>query len=77
MTKWLWLIAGPNGAGKSTCTTKLIIKLQTSGEIDTEIVKLNADERTAELQKQFPESPQLELNLQASREGGLRPIRIF
>jgi predicted ABC-type ATPase len=68
MAKWLWLIAGPNGAGKSTYTTKLIIKLQTSGEIDTEIVKLNADERTAELQKQFPESPRLELNLQAARE---------
>jgi predicted ABC-type ATPase len=68
MTKWLWFIAGPNGAGKSTYTAKLIPRLEASGDIETEIVKLNADERTAELQKQLPESPQLELNLQAARE---------
>jgi predicted ABC-type ATPase len=68
MTKWLWLVAGPNGAGKSTYTAMLIIKLQTSGTIDNEIVKLNADERTAELNRQIPERPQEELNLQAARE---------
>ncbi|MDR3568612.1 MAG: hypothetical protein P4L43_11360 [Syntrophobacteraceae bacterium] len=68
MTKWLWIVAGPNGAGKSTHTAKLIADFQASGFIGAEIVKLNADERTAELKKQFPDRPQQELNLQAAQE---------
>ena len=68
MTKWLWIVAGPNGAGKSTHTAELIATLQASGSADFEIIKLNADERTAELRKQFPDRPQQELNLQAAQE---------
>lgn len=76
MTKWLWIIAGPNGAGKSTLTAKLIADFQASGFIGAEIVKsnregfvtLNADERTAELKKQFPDKPLPEINLQAAQE---------
>ena len=68
MTKWLWIVAGPNGAGKSTHTERLIAKAQTASATPLEIIKLNADERTAELKKQFPDRPQNELNLQAARE---------
>lgn len=68
MTKWLWIIAGPNGAGKSTHTADLIADFQASGFIDAEIIKLNADERTAELKKKFPDRSQRELNLQAAQE---------
>lgn len=68
MAKWLWLIAGPNGAGKSTYAAKLISKLRAAGRVGAELVKLNADERTAELKTQFPERPQEDLNLQAARE---------
>lgn len=57
MTKWLWIVAGPNGAGKSTHTAKLIANLQASGVFGSEIIKLNADERTAGLRKQFPDKP--------------------
>ncbi|MGA2935516.1 MAG: AAA family ATPase [Syntrophobacteraceae bacterium] len=67
MTKWLWIVAGPNGAGKSTHAAKLIADLQASGSIASEIIALNADERTAELKKQFPDRPQRELNLQAAQ----------
>jgi len=68
MTKWLWIVAGPNGAGKSTHAAKLITNLQASGVLGSEIVKLNADERTAELKKQFPDRLLRELNLQAAQE---------
>jgi predicted ABC-type ATPase len=68
MTKWLWIVAGPNGAGKSTHTAKLIVDLEASGFIGADIIKLNADERTAELRKQFPDRPLRELNLQAAQE---------
>jgi predicted ABC-type ATPase len=68
MTKWLWIVAGPNGAGKSTLTEGVIKELQSSGLIRTEIIKLNADERTAQLKKLFPDRPENELNLQAAQE---------
>ena len=68
MTKWLWIVAGPNGAGKTTHTAKLIAKLQAAGATDADIIKLNADERTAELRTHFPDKPQNELNLQAAQE---------
>jgi predicted ABC-type ATPase len=68
MTKWLWIVAGPNGAGKSTHTADLIADFQASGFIGAEIIKLNADERTAELKKQFPDQSQRELNRQAAQE---------
>jgi len=68
MTKWLWIVAGPNGAGKSTLTAGVIADLQASGLIGSEIFKLNADERTAQLKKQFPDHPENKLNLQAAQE---------
>jgi predicted ABC-type ATPase len=68
MTKWLWIVAGPNGAGKSTHTASLLEDFQASGVLDSEIIKLNADERTAELKKQFPDRPLRDLNLQAAQE---------
>jgi predicted ABC-type ATPase len=68
MTKWLWIVAGPNGAGKSTHTAALISNLKASGFVASSIVKLNADERTAELKNHFPDKPQNELNLQAAQE---------
>lgn len=67
MTKWLWIVAGPNGAGKSTHTAKLVAAAQAANP-DVEIIKLNADERTAELKQLFPDRPQRELNLQAAQE---------
>lgn len=42
MAKWMWIIAGPNGAGKSTFSNDLLASAP-------DLVKLNADERTAEL----------------------------
>lgn len=68
MTKWVWIVAGPNGAGKSTHTAKVIANFQAAGVLESEIVKLNADERTAELRKQFPDRSERELNLQAAQE---------
>ena len=68
MTKWLWIVAGPNGAGKSTLTAKLVANLQSSGVLGSQIELLNADVRTAELRKQFPDRPERELNLQAAQE---------
>lgn len=68
MIKWLWIVAGPNGAGKSTHTVQLMEDLQASGIPGDSIIKLNADEKTAELQKQFPDRPLKELNLQAAQE---------
>ena len=66
--KWLWIIADPNGTGKAMHTNKLIDGLQASGVLGSEIIKLNADERTAELRKQFTDRPLQELNLQAAQE---------
>lgn len=68
MTKWLWIVAGPNGSGKSTHTARLIAKFQASNPAESEIIKLNADERTADLKKQCPERSEEELNLQAAQE---------
>ena len=75
MIKWLWIVAGPNGVGKSTLTTKLIADFQTSGSFAGAIIKLNADERTVELKKQFPNRPHHELNLQAALEIDAELIR--
>lgn len=61
MAKWMWIIAGPNGAGKSSFAEDFLINI---GYPD--LVKLNADERTLELRKQFPREPQHNLNLKAA-----------
>jgi len=46
----------------------MIAKIQAAGFLGDKIIKLNADERTAELKKQFPDKPEHELNLQAAKE---------
>ena len=61
MAKWMWIIAGPNGAGKSTFTNNLLANAP-------DLLKLNADERTATLRAADPIAPLRDLNLQAARE---------
>ncbi len=63
MTKLMMLvIGGPNGAGKSSVTNAVI------GLFGEALMKLNADERTLELRKEFPEKPLPELNLLAAQQ---------
>ena len=50
MAKWMWIIAGPNGAGKSTFTDNLLANAP-------DLLKLNADERTATLRAADPIGP--------------------
>lgn len=52
----------PNGAGKTSITNK-VVELFGSA-----LTKLNADERTVELQKIYPEKPLPELNLMAAQQ---------
>jgi predicted ABC-type ATPase len=71
MAPWMWIIAGPNGAGKSTFAGPYLDDLQAafpdlSGP--TGIVKLNADERTLELRRQFSDVAQQALNRRAAQE---------
>jgi len=58
----MWIIAGPNGAGKSTFTGPF---LEALGQ--TNILRLNADEVTAELRSGDPASDQNALNLRAAQ----------
>lgn len=63
MTKLMMLvIGGTNGAGKSSVTNAVI------GLFGEALMKLNADERTLELRKEFPEKPLPELNLLAAQQ---------
>jgi predicted ABC-type ATPase len=61
MAKWMWIIAGPNGAGKSSFAGQFLRDLG-----HRRLRKLNADERTLELRRQFPDAAQNDLNLQAA-----------
>src|ERR1700722_11195742 len=61
MAEWMWLIAGPNGAGKSSFAGRFLRDLG-----HRHLVKLNADERTLELRRKFPDCPQHDLNLRAA-----------
>jgi len=61
MAKWMLLIAGPNGAGKSTFAQIFLDDIGLHN-----LVRLNADERTLELRKQFPDELQSSLNLKAA-----------
>ncbi|MBF0539800.1 MAG: zeta toxin family protein, partial [Nitrospirae bacterium] len=63
MSKWMWIIAGPNGAGKSRFAEDFLAELGHKN-----LVKFNADERTIELYKKFPEALQDELNLKSAIE---------
>jgi len=58
----MWIIAGPNGAGKSSLTARF---LQNMG--DRDLLKLNADEVTAEFLASGRAGAQDELNLAAAR----------
>ncbi|MGE3622310.1 MAG: zeta toxin family protein [Bdellovibrionales bacterium] len=60
--KWMWVIGGPNGAGKTTVASPFFTKKY------PEIPRLNADDRTIELRRQFPDKPQGELNLMAAQQ---------
>jgi len=62
MAKWLWIVAGPNGAGKSTFAEKFLTDLGHSN-----LHKLNADERTLELRRQFPKLPLGDVNMRAAK----------
>lgn len=59
----MWIIAGPNGAGKSSFAGRFLFRLG-----HRRLKKLNADERTLELRKMFPEAAQDDLNLRAAME---------
>ncbi len=59
---WMWIIAGPNGAGKSSFAGTFLTDL---GYRD--LTKLNADEKTLELRRQFPDRELAALNLDAAR----------
>ena len=59
----MWVIAGPNGAGKSSFAGNFIAALG-----HTNLIKLNADERTVQWRAKCPDAPLNELNLKAARE---------
>ena len=59
----MWIVAGPNGAGKSSFAGDFLVNLGHNN-----LLKLNADERTVELRKSHPDTPQNELNLKAAIE---------
>jgi len=63
MSKWMWIVAGSNGAGKSTATTEILKNLGV-----TDLKKLNADERTLELRKRFPDESTTSLNYLAANQ---------
>jgi predicted ABC-type ATPase len=58
----LLIVGGPNGAGKTT-TMKKLIELY-----GLDPGRLNADDRTQELRKLYPDKPLHELNLMAARQ---------
>jgi predicted ABC-type ATPase len=58
----MWIIAGPNGAGKSTFTASFLEELSL-----TDLLRLNADEVTAQLRSRNPNEDQNSLNLNAAR----------
>ena len=71
MAPWMWIIAGPNGAGKSTFAGPYLDDLHAAFPELTgpmAVVKLNADERTLELRRQFPDAAHAALNRQAAQE---------
>ncbi len=59
----MWIIAGPNGAGKTSFAGRFLANLGHNN-----LIKLNADERTLELRKEFPDAEQKDLNYQAANE---------
>lgn len=59
----MWIIAGPNGAGKSSFAGQFLHDLGHNN-----LVKLNADERTLELRKRFPDAELITLNYKAANE---------
>jgi predicted ABC-type ATPase len=61
MARWMWIVVGPNGAGKSSFAKPFL-----DGIAPPDMVRLNADERTIELRKQFPEAFEEKLNLDAA-----------
>jgi len=60
---WIWIVAGPNGAGKTTFTREFLKNLG-----NTDIVSFNADDRTRELQREFPKKSLRDLNLMAAQQ---------
>ena len=71
MAPWMWIIAGPNGAGKSSFAGEYLDDLRAAFPNDIGpdgLIKLNADERTLELRRQFPDEAQAALNLRAAQE---------
>ncbi len=58
----MWIVAGPNGAGKSTFTNFGIVEKAAGSEL----IRLNADERTKEIVAQNPDTPAP--NLRAAEE---------
>jgi predicted ABC-type ATPase len=61
--KWMWIVAGPNGAGKSSFAGDFLVNTLKFADLK----KLNADERTVELRKEFPKELQNDLNLMAAK----------
>ena len=71
MAPWMWIIAGPNGAGKSSFAGQYLDDLHAAFPSDIApggLTKLNADERTLELRRQFPDAAQATLNRRAAQE---------
>src|ERR1700755_1386951 len=71
MAPLMWIIAGPNGAGKSSFAGKYLDDLVAAFPADFGpggLTKLNADERTVALRREFPDAAHAMLNLRAARE---------
>jgi predicted ABC-type ATPase len=67
----MWIVAGPNGAGKTTFAGPYLDRLHAAfPELagPNGIVKLNADECTLELRRQFPDAAEEALNRRAAQE---------
>lgn len=77
MTAWMWIVAGPNGAGKSSFAGPFFDRLQARFPAAGEVVRLNADIRTAALRQIHPDAPQDRLNLQAARDIDAEVVRLI
>ena len=61
MAQWMWIVASPNGAGKSSFAGRFLRDLG-----HRHLIKLNADERTLELRKKFPDAAENDLQKKCS-----------
>lgn len=76
----MWIIAGPNGAGKSTFAGPYLDDPHAAFPRDSGpagLARLNADERTLDLRRRFPEAAQAILNRRAAEEVDAEVVRLI